>query len=293
VDPDALLKCLVNRASSAACPAGYPDIHGLIDQTGASGAMLDYVRTLKPLYDSVETPPGSGVFEQSARVSMQIDRRTVEFSGCGNIRYANAGAYGFALQEATDRFHVSAEGTYSQVNRFTNTRLSPTQTYSKEMGLPRSAYATLSSHIISPAENDSTLVPVSAIPNLLSIAPITVSGSQSNLMASGADWLTSLEIRCAADSDAFIAQAVIRPEMQCHGGSCNSDYFPVALRFARGQPASVGPVNAARTYKQQWWQPITIAYDGANTVRVYHVGYGWPGRGPWFSLTLDGQLYLP
>ncbi len=292
VDPDALLKCLVDRASSPGCPAGYPDVRGLIDQSGASGAMLDYVRTLKPLYDSVETPPGSGEFEHSARVSLQIDSRKVELSGCGNIRYTNQGAYGFALQEATDRFYVSAEGTYAQVNRFTQTRLSPTQSYSKQTSVPRSAYATLAQYIISPAEQDSSLLAVSEVPNLVSLAPLSVSGNQSDVTASGADWLVSLEIRCSTAGDGYIARAMVW--RQCRSGGCNSLYFPVELHFNRGQPAAVGPVLSALTYRSQRWEPISIHYNGADTVQVSHRALEGRLRAPsWFTLTLDGRIHLP
>lgn len=61
----------------------------------------------------------------------------------------------------------------------------------------------------------------------------------------------------------------INAAVQCHGGGCNSDYFPITLNFIPGTNAGPVTQNMARTYYGAWWEATTVSYDGAtNTVSV-------------------------
>ncbi len=175
VDPDFGLKCLIRLASSVSCPTGLPDVVGLIDQTAAMTAVLDYVRVLRPVYDQTETPPGSGNYQQIARVSLSVTSRTVD-SSCSAATYRNIGSYGFTLRNATDRYWVQASGEYNAVNQFTSTSISPTENYDLSMPVSVSQLPSLYSQIINPGATN-TLIDTASIPNLISLAAIETTSS--------------------------------------------------------------------------------------------------------------------
>lgn len=64
------------------------------------------------------------------------------------------------------------------------------------------------------------------------------------------DALASVTVRISAGS-------------QCHGGSCNSDYYPIVLNFIPGTNAGPVSLNMARTYDGIWWETTTVSYNGA------------------------------
>lgn len=53
-DPDAGLKCLINKRSSGTCPTSHPDMLHLLGVNGSTNGVLDYVRRLAPVYDDLE-----------------------------------------------------------------------------------------------------------------------------------------------------------------------------------------------------------------------------------------------
>lgn len=56
---------------------------------------------------------------------------------------------------------------------------------------------------------------------------------------------------------------------QCHGGACNSGYYPLVLNFIPGTNAGPASLNLARNYKGVWWEKTTVSYNGAsNTVTI-------------------------
>jgi hypothetical protein len=56
---------------------------------------------------------------------------------------------------------------------------------------------------------------------------------------------------------------------QCHGGGCNSDYYPITLNFIPGTNAGPVTQNLARVYTGAWWETTTVSYNAAtNTVSI-------------------------
>lgn len=91
---------------------------------------------------------------------------------------------------------------------------------------------------------------------------------------------------------------------QCHGGGCNSDYYPFDMDLSLGTPSSHCAYLAVN-YKGQSWQHVCGYYDGAQTVSFYGDftetlnGFGMPlvGRckGPLTEIPVDlghGQHYI-
>lgn len=73
---------------------------------------------------------------------------------------------------------------------------------------------------------------------------------------------------CSGDALARVT-VTISAGSQCHGGGCNSDYYPIALNFIPGTNAGPVSLNMARTYDGIWWETTTVSYNGAtNTVTI-------------------------
>ena len=95
-DPDFGVKCLINKASNAACPQTQPDFVSLLNQSGSQSGFVDYARQLAPVYDNVETPVGSGNYVQQAQVAVSVDTRDW-VSTPSNARYVPVPTYGSYL----------------------------------------------------------------------------------------------------------------------------------------------------------------------------------------------------
>lgn len=143
-NPDFGLECFINKQSHPDCPTGYKDVMTLIDENGAAGAFVDYGRKLQPVYDDVESPPGSGNYVGVARVAVSVTarkwvpgRRYFFISKGGNARYLNSGSVGYELLNQVDRYRVDIDGFTQKIGINVSTTISPTLTYSKSVALTR------------------------------------------------------------------------------------------------------------------------------------------------------------
>lgn len=91
------LLCLVDRTGLSGCP-GTTNVRDLMDQAGASGSMLTYVRQLHPVYQPI--PDGSG--DVQPVISYEYDQRNWM---CTYLE--NKGSVGYELTGSVDRFYVS------------------------------------------------------------------------------------------------------------------------------------------------------------------------------------------
>ena len=171
IDPDAGLKCLLNRAPS--CPAA-TNAQDIMTQTGFSNATVDYRRNLTPVYDAVESPPGSRTYIQQARISLSLTSRTFEAAPlCTGSRYVNRGNYGLTLQDQVDRYRASITGDASRIRVFTETIVVPSSPYesSKVLG-SNDTLGTLANLVINPGDASKPLMRVADIPGLVDVPPI-------------------------------------------------------------------------------------------------------------------------
>jgi len=211
-NPDFGLSCLSDKSSSASCPQTYPDIKALIAQNSAAFAILDYTRTLQPVY----TQQANGT--RTANAALSVNSRVATYNGCGGVRYDNSGAQGFKLQAATDRYLVQTDGGYSYLNEFKSYSLSPTLPYSGSVTVTRAQAAGLPGEIVNP---DGTLVPVSSVANLVYLAPVAITGNTSTTIVSF--------IRSVRDSRDYYSVAYT-----CTGNSATTT-IPVTLAVNRGE----------------------------------------------------------
>jgi hypothetical protein len=58
---------------------------------------------------------------------------------------------------------------------------------------------------------------------------------------------------------------------QCHGGSCNSNYFDLSLTFVQGTPSS-NCRYLAQNYKGVLWEYTCAEYDGNNKISITQNG---------------------
>lgn len=134
------VRCLIDKTSSAGCPSAYPDMKSVMSDQVAVGGILDYGRSLSPVFDEVEDPPGSGEMAQVPRVAVTIDSRSISkgktfffISPGGGKEYIESGTIGYELRNQTDRYRVQTDGTFELGGQATNTQISPTSAFSKKV----------------------------------------------------------------------------------------------------------------------------------------------------------------
>ena len=171
VDPDAGLKCLIDRDSAPGCNRSFPDARSLIKTTDSVRAMVDYVRMVKPAYS--EEPDGS----QVANMTLDIYERQIRIPSCScdSPVYSNRQRYGYRLETTIDRYIVSPDGSYSMANRFLGASVSPTHDQLKSIPISRTQVPTLVDQILNPAEGQLNLLAVDSFApgQIVNLAPIT------------------------------------------------------------------------------------------------------------------------
>lgn len=70
---------------------------------------------------------------------------------------------------------------------------------------------------------------------------------------------------CSGNTLASVT-VTISASAQCHGGACNSGYYPIVLNFIPGSNAGPVSLNLARNYKGVWWEKTTVSYNGASNI---------------------------
>ena len=293
VDPEAGVRCLVDRRSRIDCAPGFTDIVTLIDEQGSASALLDYGLRLAPVYDAM--PAADGRVEQVARISLQVDRREVSYAGCSaDMPYRNTGRYGYTLVASNDRYAVAPDGRFARIDRTQATSLSPTLDYDWTRLLRPVAVSALTPLILDPQDPMRPLLTAASVPNLIRLAPITTSGQPDQTVLSFTSppndpGRVQVEIRCSIDGT-WTLRSLIAPWARCLSGACNSTYLPYEATFTTGRAELAPPGFTARIYTGQPSEPQQAEYDGASTITLWHLDYYCGNRvGARFSL---GGQYL-
>lgn len=281
VDPEAGLRCLVDRRTRSDCPHAFTDIVTLIDEQGSASALVDYGLRLAPVYDAV--PAGDGSSEQVARVSLRVDQRELVYAGCSaDMAFRNAGQYGYTLTAANDRYAVSPDGRFARLNRTDTTTLSPTIAYDWTRRLRPVAASALTPLILDPQDPAQPMLDAARVANLIFLAPITTSGQREHTVVSfvappnGRNRL-QVEIRCS-DEGVWTVRSQIADWAQCRGGGCNSTYSTYLAAFTDGQAALAAARFTAVTYRGQPWELQQAGYDGGSMLSIWHDDYVCGGR---------------
>ena len=161
------------------------EVAPLIKSTGASAALIDYGRTVQPVY----TQSSNGT--QTAVTAVAVNSRTFS-GGCGASSLANSGDIGYLLDQVNSQYYVSANGTSSLLGNTTTNLISPTQSFSQSANLPSGAqYSQYVNDIVNPFgggqvynwQNDT----VNGLPagDYVYVAPLTqTAASQTNSQSS-------------------------------------------------------------------------------------------------------------
>jgi len=173
-----------NAAASAACLidrkhpgcSGPTDVRRLMDRSGSTMAIVNYIHTLEPVYEE-----GTGD-EQVAKTAISVDERTWN---CSTFR--NKGSFGFVLSLMADQYVVQYDDgplPHQLVQQYGGKGISPTEPFEKEV--PISALGGRAPHdlIISPLPGESDLLSVSEpviSRSLIYLAPVTAVGGDGEL----------------------------------------------------------------------------------------------------------------
>lgn len=76
-----------------------------------------------------------------------------------------------------------------------------------------------------------------------------------------------IQIGCGTQPSITINLGTTMPSHQCHGGSCNSDYYEFNMTIAPGAPSTYC-MDMARIYTGVLWGHICATYDGVDTITI-------------------------
>ena len=170
VDPDAGLKCLVDKTSGG-CVTGYTDLVTLLGQTGAVATVLDYTRQLQP------TMQNNADGTVSPKSAISYDQRNWSWTTC---TYQNVGNLGMELNAQTDRYLVMPTGKYSQMGTASQKTQAPTQPFNLSSGVAPNYVPALSAYVFDPVTTGNPITQAGAVPGIVNLAPISESGSSIN-----------------------------------------------------------------------------------------------------------------
>lgn len=177
IGSEVTLACLIDHTTTG-CTSQFPDVVTLLGQSGASGAFVDYLHAVAPVYDNVETPPGSGTYNSVAELVLQVPDREVatQFDPTCLIKtytYTTAGTYQFNLNHSMTRYFVNAGQTaYSAIAQMATTVKSPVQSYSMSLAVDEDTLTSLPSLYIDPFMQEGPLISIGDLPAGSSFADI-------------------------------------------------------------------------------------------------------------------------
>jgi len=166
---EAKLACLMDSAA-AGCSSPYPDVASLLAQSGADGAFVDYLHLVAPVYQTIESPAGSGDYVSIAQFILQAPVRslTTAFDPTCLIKtytYANSGQYQFNLNHAMTRYYIDkGKREYTAAGQMAKTVQSPWQSYSNSMVVDAATLPALPDLYIDPFGQEGPLVSVGYLP---------------------------------------------------------------------------------------------------------------------------------
>lgn len=158
-DPEAGLRCLMDARTSFGCARQWPDVVGLVNATGASSAVVDYVRSVAPEYRD------DAVHGSAASAAIDVYSRTLRRGGCGSgcvAMYSNRYRIGYRLAFAVDRVGFRADGGWTPLARISLTGVSPVQDTMRRLPLAAAQADHIDAKVIRP--DTGTLVDIASMP---------------------------------------------------------------------------------------------------------------------------------
>lgn len=141
------LECLVDNRYHKDC-RGPIDMRKLMNDEGASGYFLDYVRQLEPVYQPA--PDNSGYLVPLGAIS--YDRRTLYCD-----RLVNEGFFGYVMHLQAQRYFGIPHATltpYQTIQQFNGRAMSPTEPFYKEKPMTIDQASMVDRFVISPHPGD-------------------------------------------------------------------------------------------------------------------------------------------
>jgi hypothetical protein len=251
--------CLVSTANAGCNPAHAPfSVQGLIAQTGASYALVDYIYALEPDYEKVNdaycTNRDAAGFCLRARGEFNYTLRRVTYCGCAPALFENVGTYRLNLNQYGDRFMI--DGSTLEVRplqRFQSSFLSPPEAFSHNMTITVAEAMALANKVIHPIYGN-RLMEAEELgpPGEVTSPAIEVVGFLQNSLY----WFTTPDSTTGAH---FSAQAL-----------CEVD--TLTLRFVAG--ANVGGDPATGSDNGGFQNPVWASFPGGPGSDTFSTTFG-------------------
>lgn len=171
---DQAVKCLMDLRHPGC--SGPVDIRALMDRAGASFAIVNYIRSLTPVYEE------DGTDEQTPKAAISVDERTWNCT-----TYTNKGAFGFVLTLMADQYLAEPSPElvkFQLLQQYGGKGVSPTEPYEKSVPIATLAGKHPDSVIISPMPEDNALWPRSdakLMKNVIYVAPVIAVGGSGEI----------------------------------------------------------------------------------------------------------------
>lgn len=171
--PDALMNCIIDAAGPN-CATASKDVSMLMDETGASSAVVRYVAPPTIVYDLTSPQPNAdGTYNYRERMSLNVTERVLDYqSSCVTPTHRNSGRYNVTLQSNLYQYVVADNRTFNRVsaNPFTFLAFSDGgRSYQLSQTVAASEESTLQNKIINPLR-PSEYLELGTVPNVAAVA---------------------------------------------------------------------------------------------------------------------------
>lgn len=244
--------------SSIAMPPGANNVMGS-QYTGTPSAPLTGLATTPSLYSTGSTAQGNSVSGFTGYTNTPADQgdQAAYFVTTGGIHRTIIAPNDPLVSIATTPTSAAAtNNSSSSAVLCTNTVNSlPANT-----GTPYMCIDSYNQFITSCSVDKAVSISIGPVCNA-SVASSTLGLGSPNNLTPGP------QVSCGASPSINVDLGGIPAWQQCHGGSCNSDYWNFTMTIAPGTPSSKC-MYLARIYTGVMWKQMCASYDGVKTITV-------------------------
>lgn len=177
--------CVANNkgAGCTSQQAQYPDVLSLIDSSGATMGVLDYIKSIAPVYVTVGTSSDGSSADTIMDWQLYEQSRTLVYPQCGYAVYSNQGYYQIRLEAAANRYMVSSKGDVALTSTASSNYLQDPVSFSLQGLLaPESAASQAAAMLLNPMSDGASSLQISSTPGVKQLADISVQGSPPSSM---------------------------------------------------------------------------------------------------------------
>lgn len=169
--------CAANHSSSGCNSAQLqqPDVRSFLDSSGSSLGILDYIKSISPVYIEVGVDADGTTANTIMDWYLYEQNRSLSFPICGYATYANQGNYQIRLEISANRYLINTKGEVALASNATSNYLQPPQSFNLTKKVGPDEWDSITNYILNPLPEGGQL-PISDTPGIKQMADVAVYG---------------------------------------------------------------------------------------------------------------------